>query len=311
MAINTLEKNSFFKYFEILKDKFFKIILLNSIYFTAITLVIFVIMGLSAAVTAIFGEVSDIWTLFTFLPISFLGPLTATITKLMRDFVRQEPGFFFEDFKKAFKENFKQSIIISVLQYIAMWIVIVAIRFYYSLQGQGIFYTIGLGVAIFVLFAIIFASYYVYMMIVTLDLKIYEIIKNSFIFTMLCFLKNVLLTIILGIWLVFNAFLVYLAVISGKSLVYGLVISVFIVLTFGIVFYTVAFFTFPSIKKYILDPYYKDHPEKSSESIIEKDNIFEEQKEQPEFVYHNGRMIHRSALDAEAVFSDEMNKNDD
>ncbi len=306
MAVNTLEKNSFLKYFEILKDKFFKIIILNSIYFTAVTLVIFMIMGLSAAVTAIFGEVSDFWTLLTFLPVSFLGPLTAAITKLMRDFVRQEPGFLFEDFKKAFKDNFKQSLIISLLQYLALWVVVIAARFYYSLVGQGVFYTIGLGVTIFVFFAIIFASYYVYMMVVTLDLKIREIIKNSFIFTMLCFLRNIFLTIVLVFWLGFNAFLVYLAIISGSSLVYGLVISVFIVLTFGITFYTVAFFTFPSIKKYILDPYYEEHPEQSSASVAKNDNNEEiiEEKEVPEFVYHNGRMIHRSALDTESVFSD-------
>lgn len=312
MAVNTLEKNSVLVFFETLKDKFFKIILLNSFYFTAVTLVVLMIMGLSAAVTSVFGEVSDFWTLLTFLPISFLGPLTAAITKLMRDFVRQEPGFFFEDFKKAFKENFKQSLIISFLQYIAVWIVIIAIRFYYSLQDHGIFYTIGLGVAIFVFFAIIFASYYVYMMVVTLDLKIREIIKNSFIFTMLCFLKNVFITIILAIWLTFNAFLVYLAIMSGNSLVYGLVISVFIVFTFGIMFYVVAFFTFPSIKKYILDPYYEEHPEQSSKSIFENTDDFDDkEKEQPEFVYHNGRMIHRSALDAESVFTDEQIIKDD
>lgn len=312
MAIKTMEKNSILKYFEILKDKFFKIVLLNIIFFTVLTLLLVAIMGISAAMTSFFGEISDLWTLLTFSPLILLGPVFAAIMKMLRDYVREEPGFFVEDFKKAFKDNFKQSIIISTLQYVVIWIIIISIRFYYALSDQGIFYTIGLGVTIFVALAVFVASYYLYMMTVTLKLKIKEIIKNSFIFAMLCFLRNILLTIILVFWIIINAFLVYLAIVSGSGLVYGLVISVFMVLAFGIAFYTIAFFTFPPIKKYILDPYYEEHPEETSKAILDKPNADEidynaeeVEKELPEFVYHNGKMVHRSALEEESVFSDQ------
>lgn len=313
MAIQTMEKNSVLKYFEILKDKIFKIMLLNAIFFTVLSLLLVAVMGISYAVTSIFGNVSDLWTLLTFSPIVLIGPVMAAIMKLMRDYVREEPGFFLEDLKKAFKDNFKQSLIISIFYYVAVWVVIIAARFYYSFSGNGIFYTIGLGVTIFVALAILVSGYYVYMMTVTLKLKIIELIKNSLIFTMLCFLRNVLLTILLAAWVIFNAFLVYLAITSGNAFVYGIVICVFMVLTFGIMFYTIAYFTFPPIKKYILDPYYEAHPLESSKSVIDKPNAddidynaHEEEKELPEFVYHNGKMVHRSALEAENVFSDEL-----
>ena len=311
MATNTLEKNSVLKYFEVLKEKFFKIIILNMFYFTAITLLIITIMGLSFAVTSICGEVSDIWTLFTFSPIIFLGPLTAAVMKIMRDFVRQEPCFFMEDFKNAFTRNFKQSLAISTLQYIVSWIIVIAARFYYMLTDQGIFYTIGLGTSIFVAVAVITASYYVYMMNVTLKLSVKEIIKNSFIFTMLCIGRNIVLSLILVFWLLVNALFVYFAIISGSAFVYGLMILFFMVFSFGITLYTIAFFTYPPIKKYILDPYYESHPEESSESVLNKVeaseiNTMEEKKDLPEFVYHNGRMIHRDALETESVFSDKQ-----
>lgn len=312
MAVNTLEKNSVLKYFEILKDKFFKILLLNAIFFTVFTLLLVSVMGINAAVTSIFGQISDVWTILTFSPFILLGPVIAAIIKMMRDYVREEPGFFLQDLKKAFKDNFKQSLVIAILQYVVIWVIIIAASFYYSLLDNGAFYTIGLGVTIFVALAVLVASYYVYMMTVTLKLKIREIIKNSFIFTMLCFLRNILLTVILAIWVLFNAFLAYLAITSGNSLVYGLVICVFMVLTFGIAFYTIAFFTFPPIKKYILDPYYEEHPEESSKSVLDKPNADEidynaedVEKELPEFVYHNGKMVHRSAFEEENVFSDE------
>ena len=70
MAVNTLEKNSISKYFEILKEKFFKIIILNMFYFTAITLLYILITGISFAATKIFGNnIADFWTIFTFSPI--------------------------------------------------------------------------------------------------------------------------------------------------------------------------------------------------------------------------------------------------
>ena len=61
MSVNTLEKNSVLKYFEILKEKFFKIVLLNMFYFTALTLIFIVIMGISYTVTSIFGDISDLY----------------------------------------------------------------------------------------------------------------------------------------------------------------------------------------------------------------------------------------------------------
>ena len=312
MAVKTMEKSSFLKYFEILKSKFFKIILLNAIFFTVLSILLVLIMAISAGVSSIFGEISDLWTILTFIPLVLLGPVVAAITKLMRDFVREEPGFFLDDLKKAFKENFKQSIIISLIQYVITWVVLIAARFYYSLIDNGAFYVIGLGVTIFVALAVLVSGYYVYMMTVTLKLKIREIIKNSLIFTMLCFARNIVLTFVLAIWLLVNAAFVYFAIISGNSFVYGLVISLFMVLTFGIIFYTVAFFTFPPIKTYILDPYYESHPEESSASVLDKPNAEDidysaqnEEKELPEFVYHNGRMVHRSTLEQESIFSDE------
>lgn len=311
MAIKTMEKNSLLKYFEILKDKFFKIMLLNAIYFTAISILIVLIMGISSLVTSIFGQISDLWTLLTFLPLILLGPATAAIMKLMREYVREEPGFFLQDLKKAFKDNFKQSIIIAAFQYVVIWLVIIAMRFYYALVDEGWFYTLGLGVTFFVAIAMLVSSYYLYMMTVTLKLKIKEIIKNSFIFSMLCIGRNILLTLVLAVWLAFNGLLVYLSIISANALVYGITICVFMVLTFGISFYTIAFFTFPPIKKYILDPYYEAHPNETSKAILDKPNADEidyaaEENEAPlpEFVYHNGKMVHRSALEEEQVFSD-------
>ena len=76
--------------------------------------------------------------------------------------------------------------------------------------------------------------------------------------------------------------------------------------------YIMAFFTFPPIKKYILDPYYESHPEETSKPLneneddesVETEEVVEE-KEQPEYVYHNGRMVHRSIFEREKLLDEE------
>lgn len=306
MAIKTLEKNSIFNYFEILKSKFFKIVILNSIFFTVLTLILMLIMALSSLITTIFGTINNIFDILIALPFIILGPVTAAIMKVMRDFVRQEPGFFWQDFKSAFKSNFKQSIVIALFQYLLTWAIIIAGQFYWQLAKESIFGTIGLGVTFFVGIALIVASYYLYMMTVTLKLTVKEIIKNSFIFTMLCLGKNILLTLISAVWLLFVAAFIMTAIASENALLYGLAICLLMTLAFGIIFYNVAFFTFPSIKKYILDPYYEEHEEESSKSVFSGNNT--EENDLPEFVYHNGKMVHRSALSEEKVFTDDGDK---
>lgn len=302
MAIKTLETNSVFKYFEILKDKFFKIVILNSIFFTAFTLILMIIMALSSLIESTFGKISNVFDILIALPFILLGPVTAAIMKVMRDFVREVPGFFWQDFKSAFKSNFKQSIIIALFQYILVWTIIIAGQFYWQLSKESVIGTIGLGVTAFVGIALLAASYYLYMMTVTLKLSIKEIIKNSFIFTMLCFLKNILLTVILAVWLLIVAYFIMIAIYSANALLYGLAICLLMTLAFGIIFYNVAFFTFPSIKKYILDPYYEEHEEESSKSVASTNGSSE--KDLPEFVYYNGKMVHRNALKEEKVFND-------
>lgn len=308
MAIQTMEKNSVLKYFEILKAKFFKVVILNSIFFTALTVLLICIMGLSSLFQNVFKIQSNVIDVLICLPFILLGPLTSAIIKVMRDFIREEPVFFWEDFKKAFKDNFKQSIVIALIQYIFVWAIYIAGVFYWNLSKTSMLGTVGLGVTIFVGLAFIFASYYFYMMIVTLKITIREIIKNSFIFTMLCLLKNVLLTIILAVWLAFVAWFTFMVIASQNAFLYGIAICLYMTLTFGLVFYTVAFFTFPSVKKYVLDPYYEEHPNESSKSIGKKGENGENEQDLPEFVYHNGKMVARSALENEKVFSDNENE---
>lgn len=294
--------------------------MLNAIYFTVLTVLLIASFGLSQLLFGVFN-LSPYLTPLALLPMIALGPFTAAVMKMCRDFVREEPGFFAQDLKNALKSNIKQSTVIALVQYIVIWGLYVGIPFYYTAMtqtegGANVVYTIGLGVCLFVALMLLFMSYYLYMMCVTLKLKIRELFKNAAIFSFLCLLKNILLTVILGIFLFLVYEFVVYTIMWKNAFVWGLMILLFMLFFFGFVFYTIAFFTFPSIKKYILDPYYEKHPELTAEGenapevaggeidFAANDNA----KEESEYVYLNGRLVHRSSLNAEAIFDDKSSQ---
>lgn len=296
--------------------------MLNAIYFTVLSVLLIASFGLSQL---LFGmlKLSPYLTPLAMLPMIALGPFTAAVMKLMRDFVREEPGFFAQDFKNALKSNLKQSTVIALVQYVVIWGLYVGIPFYYTAMthtegGTNIVYTIGLGVCLFVAFMLLFMSYYLYMMCVTLKLKIRELFKNASIFSFLCLLKNILLTVILGIFLFAVYEFVIYTIMWKNAFLWGVMILFFMFIFFGFIFYTIAFFTFPSIKKYILDPYYDKHPEltvngESTPAPASGEIDFtadDNSKEESEYIYLNGRLVHRSSLNAEAIFDDSASQND-
>lgn len=316
MAKKTMEKNSVLKFFEALKDNFFNILLLGSILSVVAMLIFSLCIGLSWLLVHLIGDYA-VFNYLTFLPFILFVPCATAVLKIFRNFIRQVPVMLFSDLKQAFCQNFVQSLLLGIMQYIAVVLFCIAYN-YYSLTAQSsggtLFAQVGLAVCVvFALFTIII-SCYAMMMIVTLDLKLREIIKNSGIFSVLCLPRNALMLIVLALWLGICGALAYTAAASGVALVGGLVLMFLLLFMIGLTLYIIAFFTFAPIKKHILDPYYEKHPEQTSvglensksqsENDDETDNS-EQQKELPEYVYHNGRMVHRSIFEREKLVDDD------
>ncbi len=150
MAQKTLEKNAFLTYFDIYKDKFFKIVILNILYFSVLTILLIASFGLSYLLFDVL-KLTAYLAPVALLPMIGMGPATAVFIKLCRDFVRREPGFLMAYMKNAFIRNWKQSLIIGIVQYIVIFGLYIAIPFYYSAMNNTegavhIFYMVGLGV---------------------------------------------------------------------------------------------------------------------------------------------------------------------
>ena len=259
------------------------------------------------------GYVDYFYWVLVFLPFAFIGPILAGVTKVIRDFVREEPAFLFSDFIDGAKKNFFPSMLISAIQYIFGAIILNAISLYYSYLGNGFIYTIAFAASLFLAFIFVSMNFYVMLMQVTLKLSLKKIFKNAFFFSIICLFRNILLLV--GI--VATILLYVILFIVGQA--YGLVLgfTVLSVLGFIIAFmiYVLISAVYPPIKRIVIDPYYDTHKEETSAAVINKEDKTDvvsettastdsEETAESEYVYHNGRMIHRSALENETLFRD-------
>lgn len=241
-------------------------------------------------------------------PIILLGPINLAATRLTRDYARGVPSFMFPDIWDTIKKNWWQGLVISALQYVTLSCAAIAAVWYYTFLSKGFFYIFGFALCLFLGYVFISMNFYTGIMQVTLDMKLGKILKNAFYFTVIAMGRNILMILAgLLILVIFFALIIYgLAI----SLVMSLTITAILILPFSFWFYFVSFMTYPKLQKYIIDPYYADLKKKEAEAAESSqleggsDDDAEDEKE-PEYVYYNGRMVHRSALEQESLFNDD------
>jgi len=313
-----MEKRGFIRFFELFSNNFFRLIIIN-IYITG-AVIISVLSVFFLAYTLSIGAAvpQPVFLLKMFicgLPVVFLGPIIGGITRVTRDIVRRTGMFMLSELWEGVKKNWKQSTVIILLQYIMGMLLFIAISFY-SETTKGTIQTILIGICLTMTVIVIFSSFYLYMMAVTLKLKIREIIKNSVIFSFLKLFQNILLLLFLIIYYFFFFSLFY----SSQTSVwlFGLSVIITCLFAFSIPALVVTSVSFPAIKKHILDPYYEEHPEETSKSVLDDSIIKTETeaskqsnknqsqiKEASPYIYHNGKMVHKDNLKIENIFKDE------
>ncbi len=232
------QKKPFFKFWEIFGEKFWKFFQINLIYF-----------------------------LFC-IPIVTFGPATAAMTQIMRKFTIGEPIFIFDEFKTAFKKNFKQAFFVGLLDLFLIGIFLINLMFYSAAvtEGVGTDSFIMLAVSLAVGVMVYMMHFYVYPQVVALQLSLPQIFKNSFIL-MVAGLKNSLAAL-------FSTVLLYLLIYIG--LPYSLFMLPFVPAAW--VCFIGTFCAYPVIRKYIIDPYYEArgeiNPEYTRYEVGEEENLF-------------------------------------
>jgi uncharacterized membrane protein YesL len=268
---DTPSKPSFFIFFEVLKRKFWHLLKVN------LMTVVFNIPALILAfyVSSVFfqkinldGGAADFILRFffaafiTLIPIITIGPVQAGLTFILRNYSREEHSFIWLDFKENFARNFKQGIIITVIDFIVMVLLGIAINVYTSMSGLLPVAAASFIVVTFVIFTIM--HLYIYPMLVTVNLSIKDIYKNAFIFSILKLLPNVLM-LILNMVITFLAF--YYVLIG--VILYFLILPCVIGLMNN-------FYVNPLIKKYVINTSDSEEKEEAFEDDFFRKEIPDE-----------------------------------
>lgn len=263
VAKNGPKKKPFFRFWEQFASKFWKLITVNFLYFITSGIVLVV------AAIILAGLTGNQYMLFISVPILFLfGPSTAAVTQIMRKFVLEKPIFLWDEFKTAYKNNFRQALPVGIFDVAFCSMFIYGIVFYSeailntsSIQNYALMI---ISVAIAVYFLI--AHFYIYLEVVSLTLPLGKIVKNALLLT------------IMGIKVNIINFIVWLLFISAIVLFFPYSVFFLPVIPFAWLMFLSAFNCYPVIQKYIINPYYESkgmkNPELPDDDEDDKERIF-------------------------------------
>ena len=218
------------------------------------------------------------------LPVLTNGLASAGLTNVTRNIARDKHSFGVSDLWDTVKKNWKQALPAGIIKLVIYIILGFDVYFFYF-GSKGIMSTIGLGISLCMLFIFTVMDYFVWTLIITFKFSLKQIYRNSF--------KFVFINMKMNLVCFFSILLVYAANVGILFLASDYYI---VALTFEILL--VQFCTFPSIKKCIIDPYYRDHPDEDldkrrdlgievEEKKPEKTEDGEESDEEPENVFED------------------------
>lgn len=193
-------------------------------------------------------------------------------TYVLRGLVRGDPVFVFSDFFYAIKKNLKQGFLLGLIDFIICAVLAIDFLFFYQKTGS-----FGLDFMYFAIFALIIVwfimRFYIYNLLITFDIKIFKLIKNAFIFSILGIGRNILALLGIVILVVLHLLLIWFTVPIG--------ISIPIILPFFYLLAATAFMAcyaaYPIIDRYMIAPYAAANDEE--EFIYLKENSEEEATE--------------------------------
>ena len=267
---NATKKKGFIVFFETFFRNFWKFIVINLVY----------------------GLIS--------LPVLTNGLASAGLTNVTRNIARDKHSFGVSDLWDTVKKNWKQALPAGIIKLVIYIILGFDVYFFYF-GSKGIMSTIGLGISLCMLFIFTVMDYFVWTLIITFKFSLKQIYRNSFKFVfinmkmnLLCFF-SILLVYAANVGILFLAWSYSIVVLTFEILLYILLFPSFR-------FLLVQFCTFPSIKKCIIDPYYRDHPDEDLDK--RRDLGIEVEEKKPEKAEDGEEDAEEPAEEPENVFED-------
>lgn len=207
---------------------------------------------LPSSLTILFFALSAL-VVFTF------GWVNVGTTYILRSLVRGDPVFMWSDFWYAIKRNKFQGMIMGILDILFLGVICFDISFFYV--NLGAFYmNLMFYIALFIGVTYFIMRFYIYLLIITFDLKLSKVLKNAFIFSIIGFKRNIMA--ILGI--------ICLLIVNIVLFVYFLPLG--LTFPFVLLFANGAFMStyaaYYKIKEIMIDPYVSQETDEGNNDVL-------------------------------------------
>lgn len=187
-------------------------------------------------------------------------------TYILRAFVRGDGVFLIGDYFHAIKKNRKQGLLLGVIDLTAILLLVFDIVFFMSsanTTANNLMY--GLIIAVAIIFLIL--RMYIYLLMITFNIKTWKLLKNALIFTVLGLKRNIMAIIGNAILIAFTVLTIVGASMLGASFMGLPIILPFLYLPATSAFINV-YAAYPIIDRYMIQPALKKAPSLQSENSI-------------------------------------------
>ena len=249
---NAPKKKTFIVFFETYFRNFWKFVSINVVY----------------GIISLFGITS--------------GLARVGITNVARNTARDKHSFGLSDFFDTVKKNWKQALAAGIINTIIYILLFFDVYFFLTMKSSVS--TIFVGIAFCILLIFTMMNFFIWTLMITFKFSLKQIYKNSFKFAFINLKGNFICFFSLALVYAISIGLVFLL---QRFWLYVILIELLIAVLFFpcFKFLLIQYCVFPSIKKYIIDPYYLEHPEEDIEKRrdlgieIEEDEPEEEEEE--------------------------------
>ena len=168
------------------------------------------------------------------------------ITYVLRNIVRGEMIFLWQDWWYSIKRNIRQGLILGILDLLFIALLLYDIYFFY-LNLAYLWAVVGFWASVVIFLFYFSMRFYTYLQALTFDLSIYKIFKNAFIFSILGLKRNFLASLGIVIAVVLNYAVMLILLPVGILLPFMYTVS--------LCAFMGTYAAWPVIKKYMIDRY--------------------------------------------------------
>lgn len=136
------------------------------------------------------------------IPVVVFGPANAGATYIYRNMVKGQPVFIWSDIMKTMKKFFWKSMLITVIDVIVLFVIAMALRFYsgwYEIAFPDLhspmIETISVMIILVFMLLFIMMHFYIYQLLIEYNLKIHQLYRYSFVFSLLRLIPNLMILI--------------------------------------------------------------------------------------------------------------------